>query len=255
MIDTFLVPPQPLSVSANQFNLSAIAAAVQAANLSDFADLTPDLSFFVPTQATLATIGATLTNDSVGELAKFLSYHIVNSSTVYYSANLPNGLGINSTSVRTAEGTNLSFSFADNSVFVNSARIVQEDYLLSNGVLHILDNVLDYNVTNVTPNPSIATQAPVVTGTSLPNNELPFTTILPTTTSHLFSLAPTPTVSSSFGISDVGASTASSYPSETDSALSTKKKKGAADRAVEVNRQSSLSALIGTVLWGLIGLL
>ncbi len=69
------------------------------------------------------------------ELAKVLDYHIVNGSNfVGYSSNLPNG-----TVLKSLQGGNLTVTFASNSIFVNSAKVIQQDLLISNGVLHVLD--------------------------------------------------------------------------------------------------------------------
>ena len=112
--------------------------------------------------------------------------------SVYYSSNLPSAyLYPNGTTLTSLEGSPLHLTFAPNSIFVNSARIIQQDLLLSNGVLHIIDNVLNYNLPSASPIPTQATQVPVVTGSSIEGNVLPFTTALPNSTSILFSAVPT----------------------------------------------------------------
>ena len=136
---------------------------------------------------------------STTELASLLEYHVVNGSNfVGYSANLPNG-----TVLKSRQGGNLTITFASNSLFVNSARVIQADLLIANGVLHVIDNVLDYNATEVRPVPAIPTQPAVLQGTALSSNVLPFASDLPTSVSS-FSSSSASAGASSFGISDIG---------------------------------------------------
>ena len=116
---------------------------------------------------------------SPSELSKLLDYHIVpGKHFVGYSANLPNA-----TILKSRQGENLTITFASNSLFVNSARVLQEDILISNGVLHVIDNVLDYNASNVKPVPAIPTQPAVLQGAPLSGNVVPFASDLPTSVS------------------------------------------------------------------------
>ena len=63
---------------------------------------------------------------------------------------------------------------------MNQARIIQGDLLLANGVMHIIDSVLNYNASGVQPNPQLPTAAAIIPGSALPDNQVPFTTDLPT---------------------------------------------------------------------------
>ncbi|KAL9119302.1 MAG: hypothetical protein Q9187_004143, partial [Circinaria calcarea] len=218
IIDTFFIPPLPFTASARQFNLSSSLGAVLSAGLASTVDETPDLTIFAPNNVALQNLGSTLSSYSVEDLSRLLRYHMVsgikmvgaatsgtraNSSgtnstaasaegSVHYSSNLPSAyLYPNGTTLTSLEGSSLHLTFSPNSIFVNSARIIQQDLLLSNGVLHVIDNVLNYNLTSATPIPTQATQIPVVTGSSIEGNVLPFTTALPNSTSILFSAVPT----------------------------------------------------------------
>ncbi|KAL8927421.1 MAG: hypothetical protein Q9172_001352 [Xanthocarpia lactea] len=175
VIDNFLVPPQNFIQTVPQFNLTAAGGAVENTSLADYVNTNQDLTIFVPRNAAFQALGETLQSMPSSQLQRLLNYHIVNSTTVGYSSNLPNG-----TILRTRSGQNLTITFASNSLFVNQARVIQQDLLLSNGVMHVLDNFLDPDAPSVTANPEIPTAAPLIRGTSLSENLVPFTSFLPT---------------------------------------------------------------------------
>ena len=121
------------------------------------------------------------------DLDELLSYHIVISENgsggdggPYYSTLLTN-----TTTLKSLQGKSLTISSASNSLFVNSARILTSDLLISGGVIHVLDNVLDPDITTVSPNPSLATQAPVLSTTDGSidiSSDIPFTSYVPDVT-------------------------------------------------------------------------
>ena len=186
------------------------------ASLTQNVTNTPDLTIFAPSNAALTALGATLEDMSIAESAEVLSYHIVTSSYsvnldssgpfVGYSPNLANG-----TILRTAQGANVSITKADNSLFANSARVIQAEILIPNGVLHAIDNVLDYNATNGLPDPALGSQMPVLQGSALDGDTVPFTQYLPASTSASLDVSEatsmtsaTQAAMSSFGIDDIG---------------------------------------------------
>ncbi|KAL8952869.1 MAG: hypothetical protein Q9222_001227 [Ikaeria aurantiellina] len=220
VIDTFLIPPQNLIQTVPQFNLTAAGGAVENTSLADYANSHSDLTFFVPQNAAFQALGGTLQSMPLSQIQRILNYHIVNSSSIGYSSNLLNG-----TVLRTRAGQNLTITFASNSLFVNQARILQQDLLLSNGVMHVIDNFLDPDAPSVTANPEIATAPPLLQGTSLSENVVPFTSFLPTSVTSFDTSSATPT--SSFGVSDIGKGTsafATASASATSTSKSTKKK-------------------------------
>ena len=163
---------------------------------------------------------------STSDLAKLLNYHVVNGSNfIGYSSSLPNG-----TVLQTREGANLTITFESNSLFVNQARMLQQDILISNGVMHVIDNFLDYNASKAEPNPELATAPPLITGTSMSGNVIPYTEFLPTSVTSY-----TTGASGSFGVSDIGANKTSTSAIGASSTFggveATHKKKGDAARA------------------------
>lgn len=116
-----------------------------------------------------------LANISTEEAASVLQYHVIN-GTVAYSSTLANG------SVPTLGGDNVTITILDGEVFVNRARVITADILLSNGVLHVLDSVLsanDSSPANGTESDGPATAFPGASSGS----EVPFTSNQPSPTS------------------------------------------------------------------------
>ncbi len=110
-----------------------MTGAVVKTALGNYFDNTRDVTIFAPNNAAFQRIGSAISNMNVDELGRIMKYHVVN-GTVAYSSNLPNG-----TVLKSAQGGSLTITIGGNSLFVNSAKIVQQDLLLSNGVLHIID--------------------------------------------------------------------------------------------------------------------
>ena len=252
IVDTFLIPPLDLTVSSPSFNLTSAPAAFIAAPsiLTDYVNVAEDLTIFAPNNNALQSIASSFASMTVQDFTALVEYHIVPSNTtVYYSANLPNGAVAqngsvyNTTTLTTLQGGNLTVTFVANSLFVNQARVIQQDLLLSNGVLHIIDSVLDPNATGVAANPQNPGPVQVIPGSSIPGNQLPFTTDLPTSTSILFSLVtPTPTMADN-GSAETGAGSAAT--STEAGPLSTSKGWG---EKVEVGTGGT-GIVLGALIW------
>lgn len=110
---------------------------------------------------------------------------------------------------QTLQGGNVTITIADNSTFANSAKVIRSDILLANGVMHIIDDMLDYNGTDVKPMPAAASRMPVVQGDALEEGEAPFLQYLPSDVSDA-STVPTSQpedatlASGGFDVSDIG---------------------------------------------------
>ena len=248
IIDTVLIPPQDFTTSAPAFNLSSTPGAFFAGPpiLEQYTDIATSLTIFAPNNDAFQKIASSLSSLQIQDLTALLEYHIIPSnSTPYYSSNLPNGLPSpndpnavnNHTELTTLQGEKVSITFAYNSLFINQARVVQSDLLLSNGVLHIIDSVLSPNVSNAQADPLAKGPIQVVSGSA--TGGLPYTEALPTSTSVLFNyVTPTPTDSGS--IQTGGRSTTTSGRPQSSS-------QGLGDR-VQV-RTAEMGWLLGAVVW------
>lgn len=181
------------------------------------------------------------------QLQRILGYHIVNSSSVGYSSDLPNG-----TILRTLSGQKLTITFTSNSLFVNQARVLQQDLLISNGVMHVIDNFLDPDAPSVTANPEVQTAPPLIQGTSLTENVVPFTSYLPTSVTSFDTASATPT--SSFGAGDIGKGTSAfatgSASASASSTLTSPTKKSASERLGSPHMSLAITGgLLGALCW------
>lgn len=89
-----------------------------------------DITVFVPIDEAFESIASVL--DSV-DLESFLSYHFLNGSIVFSPS-------LGDVSSPSLQGTNLTFSVFDyGTIFVNDAKIIFPNVMISSGVAHIVD--------------------------------------------------------------------------------------------------------------------
>ncbi|MCJ1282041.1 hypothetical protein MMC26_001364 [Xylographa opegraphella] len=176
VIDTVLTVPQTIAATAEAAGLSAIAGALTDTKLVDAVDNMMDVTVFVPNNAAFQAIGSAVGNLSMAQLSSILEYHVIN-GTVAYSTDLMSGMMI-----KTMNGNNVTVSMMNGSYFVNSAKVVTPDVLVANGVVHVIDGVLNPNATTLTANPT--TTMPAFAGATS-GSDVPFTSGIPTPTSAL----------------------------------------------------------------------
>lgn len=175
IINTVLTIPPSLDETALASNLTAAAGALTSANLIDTVNGLQNITVFVPNNAAFSAIASVFGDLSTEALAEILQYHVV-AGTVAYST------GLSNTTIESAEGTELRITVTDNGVFVNEAKVVLPDVLIANGVVHVIDSVLNPNNTGEgTPNQSSAT--PAYSGaTPVTDGGIPFTSNVPAPT-------------------------------------------------------------------------
>lgn len=94
----------------------------------------PDVTYFIPNSA--AALGnATLqaANSTSEEMKGVFQYHIV-PGFVGYSTALKDGMRL-----KTQEGSSLTITIQEGDMYVNSAKVIASDYLVANGVIHVID--------------------------------------------------------------------------------------------------------------------
>lgn len=93
-----------------------------------------DVTYFIPnTEVALSKFNDNAKVWSEEDLKKNLQYHVV-PKYVGYSNSFQNG-----TSLKTVEGTSLTITTHGEDVYVNSAKVIATDILVSNGVIHVID--------------------------------------------------------------------------------------------------------------------
>ncbi len=187
VIDSPVLPPQPLIQAAVPFNLTGfLGAAYQNESFAEFIAQARDITLFVPNNVAFEKVGSTVTSIDEQSLSSLINYHIiVGEGGPFFTSSLING-----TILRSLQGQNITVRQASNSNFVNSARVLQSDLLIANGVMHVIDNVLNPNGTGAIPDPAVGPQAPAMTGTSL--GDTPFTDIINSLTSTISIASTTP---------------------------------------------------------------
>lgn len=182
IVDTPLVPPsrfEPLCRDHYPMLRSFLAALYETGLVDQFADA-PDVTIFAPWNAAFQLTSGALSSLEASDLRQILGYHIV-PGQVLYSPDL-----INATTWPTlSQAGGVTITFAGNNRYVDSSQILHADILIANGVVHMMENVLNPGRPDLRPNPARYTQAPAFdltgatsTGTRVP---VPFTEALPCT--------------------------------------------------------------------------
>ena len=175
VIDSLLIPPGNLTATLNPFNLTAFEGSLYTANKLESFLGTANSTIFAPSNDAFQSLGPAISNMTVEQLSSVLDYHLL--PQVLYSTSLTNG-----TKFLTQQGENVTILHAGNNIYVNSAQLLNLDLICANGVIHVIDNVLNPQGPGATPNPAIASQGPVFASASEVST-LPFTTAIPCTSS------------------------------------------------------------------------
>ncbi|KAH8684814.1 FAS1 domain-containing protein [Tricladium varicosporioides] len=214
VLDTLLIPPANLSDTTTTFNLTSFQGALYTANKLKSYTQTGNLTLFVPRNAAFQALGPAISNMTVEQLGSVLDYHVVTDGEIF-SPSLKNG-----TTWNTQQGTKITVRHSGNNVYINSAQLLTSDILIANGVIHVIDNVLNPEGSGSVPNPQIENQPPVFASASSVTN-LPFTTALPCTSSC-------PVTSSGSGTATAGSKATNSAKSSATVNSSSSKALGAA---------------------------
>lgn len=175
IIDSLLIPPSNITLTSESFNFTSYEGALykteRVANLTDRRDVT----ILVPRNEAFTALGPAISSMSMEELASVIDYSII--PQLVYSTSLMNG-----SRFATLQGGNISVLHSGNDVYINSAQLLTSDILISNGVMHVVDNVLNPQGAGALPNPALPSQAPAFASASEVEN-LPFTSAIPCTVS------------------------------------------------------------------------
>lgn len=129
VIDQVLTLPPPTTTLLLAADLTALYGALGSFNLSSTVDSLGDVTLFAPSNNAFQTVG------NISAITpSLLQYHLVQGSRPYYSTNLMNG-----TTLQTLNGRNLTITRTSNGTFVNDARIIRSNLLVSGGVVHVID--------------------------------------------------------------------------------------------------------------------
>jgi uncharacterized surface protein with fasciclin (FAS1) repeats len=119
-------------------NFTTLVIALEAAGLDETLENDGPFTVFAPTDEAFAqlpdgTIEALL--DDIDALTAVLLYHVT-------SGNLPAADVVASDQITMLQGTAVDVSVSNDGVFVNSALVLATDQFASNGVIHVINEVL-----------------------------------------------------------------------------------------------------------------
>ncbi|KXX82416.1 Periostin [Madurella mycetomatis] len=183
VIDSVMRVPETLeSTARNAYtDLTAFIGALYTTGVMSELAREEDVTIFAPHNSAFQKLAGTFEDMDNEELRSILRYHIVPGrlSHVWELRN--------ASSLTAANNGRLHITRHTNFIYINSAQIIQTDILISNGLVHMIDNVLNPDRSAARPDVSTTAQAPVftpvgatATGTTVPT---PFTSNLPCTAS------------------------------------------------------------------------
>ncbi|EXM14247.1 FAS1 domain [Fusarium oxysporum f. sp. vasinfectum] len=182
VINRVLNIPKNISDTAIAANLSAVAGALTESNLISNLSSARNITLFAPSNSAFANIGSILSNLSKSDLENILEYHVV-AGSVGYSSTLENG------TLDTSGGEELNIFVQNGSAWANEAKVIVPDVLIANGVLHVIDGVLNPDKPSATANPTASSQEAAFSGASSVS-DIPFTSGVPEATEQATGLSP-----------------------------------------------------------------
>ena len=126
------------AVSAKSFN--TLVAALKAADLVDTLKGPGPYTVFAPTDDAFAklpagTVENLLKPENKGKLQAILTYHVVPGKVMSSDAAMLS-------SAKTVNGQSFKISKSGGNLMVDNARVTQADIMTSNGVIHVIDEVI-----------------------------------------------------------------------------------------------------------------
>jgi uncharacterized surface protein with fasciclin (FAS1) repeats len=141
VIDAVILPPRVtvVDVVVNSADHTILEAAVVAAQLAEALSGDGPFTVFAPTDAAFAALPPgtveSLLEDPTGALADILKYHVVSGKVM--STDLSNGM-----TATTLLGKDITVTINAEGVFINEAKVIVENIVTDNGVVHVIDAVI-----------------------------------------------------------------------------------------------------------------
>lgn len=186
VIDSVMRVPLPLATTARDSYPDLIAFVGALYNLDIYEEFNnlKDVTVFLPDTKAFQRLAGRFENEDRSAFRYILKYHII-PGQVLHAWQLINGSDLPTYSRGPGKiPNNITITRSGNSIYPNSAQVVQTDMLISNGVVHVIDNILSPD-NQTLPNLQLKSQRPVFTptgATSVGNRvPTPFITDLPCT--------------------------------------------------------------------------
>ncbi|KAB5596117.1 Homoaconitate hydratase [Ceratobasidium theobromae] len=158
MLNEVLLPPGSITQAAQWLNLTEMTSALQSVGALAPLEATRGVTVFVPRgaafTAALAQLGTQAQNTTL--VSAVLANHIINGTSLYSPA-----IALHPSNFLSAGGQPFSFMTNSSGTYVTSgpatARIIRSDVTVTNGVIHVISDVL----VNSASNPAAAASAAV----------------------------------------------------------------------------------------------
>lgn len=138
VIDQVLTLPPNISAAATEL-LPTLATVAQQAGLLEPLEAASAITVFAPNNEAFGAIQDTLGSLSSEQITTVLANHVINGTAVYSTM-------LGSGNYTSAGGEPFTFASNSSGTFVTSgnvtARVVQSDVIIQNGVVHVIDSVL-----------------------------------------------------------------------------------------------------------------
>ena len=126
------------AVAAGSFN--TLAAALTAAGLVETLQSEGPFTVFAPTDEAFAalpegTVESLLKPENIDQLRAVLTYHVVAGKVKAADV-------VNLTEATSVQGDTIAITVADSGVKVDQANVITTDVMASNGVIHVIDQVI-----------------------------------------------------------------------------------------------------------------
>ncbi len=140
VIDSVLSPQDNIVETAISENFNTLVEAVSAADLdTTLSDESNLYTVFAPTDEAFEELDSEylsdLINNDTANLSDILLYHVI--PDIVLSTDLSNNM-----TVTTTQGTDITISIVNETVFINDAEVTIADIHCSNGIIHVIDKVL-----------------------------------------------------------------------------------------------------------------
>lgn len=156
--------PQPsiVDVAEEVGGFTTLLAALEETGLDAvLADLDESYTVFAPTDSAFAELGDEAISALLAtpdDLSEILLYHVLGEATVLADSAISIAQSDNSI-IETASGKSLGLSLNENNLYINTAVVSTSDVMASNGVIHVIDQVLSPPVTKGEPTANIVETA------------------------------------------------------------------------------------------------
>ena len=141
VLDAVIVPKDNIveTAIANDDFETLVTAVVAAGLVDTLSDESAEFTVFAPTDDAFAELDSddltNLINNDTANLSDILLYHVI--PGIVLSGDLTDNM-----TVTTVQGTNITITIFNETVFINDAEVTLADIECSNGVIHIIDKVL-----------------------------------------------------------------------------------------------------------------